>query len=371
VEIPKPDGGRRGFGIPTVLDRFIQQLLLQAMTPIFEPSFSEHSYGFRPGRSAHQAVKAAQRYAQEGLDWVVDIDISKFFDHVNHDLLMKRIAQAIRDKRVLHLIGKYLRSGVMVEGLVIATKEGTPQGGPLSPLLANIYLDALDKELEQRGHKFCRYADDCNVYVGSEAAAQRTLKSIEQWVERHLRLKFNASKSGIGRVWERKFLGFRLDRKMLIEVAAESLRRFRDQVRKRWRGQQSLSSEQLRDSWRRYVVGWWEYFQLAERRQTVFRLEQWIRRHIRKCFWLRWHNRQGREHVLRRLGVKGRGLSVAASSKGAWPLAASGGVQSALSNLVLRKYGFSMPSDLAGSLTPAESNRWMRKTARPVVWEGG
>jgi len=174
VEIPKPEGGSRMLGIPTVVDRFIQQLLLQAMTPIFEPGFSAHSYGFRPGRNAHQAVKAAQCYAQEGLSWVVDVDISKFFDHVNHDILMKRIAKLIRDKRVLHLIGKYLRSAVMEEGLVMARDEGTPQGGPLSPLLANIYLDALDKELEQRGHKFCRYADDCNIYVGSEAAARRS-----------------------------------------------------------------------------------------------------------------------------------------------------------------------------------------------------
>jgi len=348
VEIPKPEGGSRMLGIPTVVDRFIQQLLLQAMTPIFEPGFSAHSYGFRPGRNAHQAVKAAQCYAQEGLSWVVDVDISKFFDHVNHDILMKRIAKLIRDKRVLHLIGKYLRSAVMEEGLVMARDEGTPQGGPLSPLLANIYLDALDKELEQRGHKFCRYADDCNIYVGSEAAARRTLKSLEQWVEQHLRLKFNADKSGIGRVWERKFLGFRLNRKLLIEVASESLARFKNRVRELWGGRQSKSSEELRDAWRQYLVGWWEYFKLAQP-QPVFRLEPWIRRHIRKCFWLRWHGRQGRERALRRLGVKGRGLSVAASSRGAWRLATNGSLQAALSNSRLRRYGFYMPSDLAAT----------------------
>jgi len=347
VAIPKPDGGTRRLGIPTVLDRFIQQLLLQAMTPIFEPRFSEHSYGFRPGRSAHQAVSAAQRYAQQGNDWVVDIDISQFFDQVNHDLLMARVAQAIRDKRVLHLIGKYLRSGAMVEGVVMASPEGTPQGGPLSPLLANIYLDALDRELEQRGHKFCRYADDCNIYVGSEAAAQRTLESIERWVAQHLRLKFNPSKSGIGRVWERKFLGFRLNRRLLIEAATASLARFKRRVRQMWRGQQSRTSEQLRDSWRQYVEGWWEYFRLAEYRQPIFRLEPWARRHIRKCFWLRWHNRSGREHALRRLGVTGRGLKVAASSKGAWRVAANASLHTALPNQALRKYGFYLPSDLA------------------------
>ena len=185
-------------GIPTVQDRFLQQLLMQALTPIWEPKFSEHSYGFRPGRSAQDAVRAAQQYAQEGKDWVVDIDIAKFFDHVNHDILVGRIAEVIRDKRVLGLIGKYLRRGAMVEGLVEASVEGTPQGGPLSPLLANIYLDAFDKELERRGHAYCRYADDCNIYVGSQAAAERTLKSVQGWIEKQLRLKVKPQRAGRG-----------------------------------------------------------------------------------------------------------------------------------------------------------------------------
>jgi RNA-directed DNA polymerase len=183
VEIPKPGGGKRMLGIPTVMDRAIQQMLLQVLTPIFDPMFSEHSYGFRPGRSAQDAVRAAQQYAQGGKNWVVDLDITKFFDHVNHDILMGRVAQVIRDKRVLSLIGKYLRRGAMVDGVMRASEEGTPQGGPLSPLLANIYLDALDQELERRRHCFCRYADDCNIYVSSEAAAQRTLISIQSWIE--------------------------------------------------------------------------------------------------------------------------------------------------------------------------------------------
>jgi RNA-directed DNA polymerase len=212
VEIPKPSGGTRMLGIPTVQDRFIQQMLLQVLTPIFDPTFSEHSYGFRPGRSAQDAVRAAQKYAQEGKDWVVDIDITKFFDHVNHDILMGRIGKVIRDKRVLGLIGKYLRRGAMVDGLVEASEEGTPQGGPLSPLLANIYLDALDKELDRAGAFVLPLCRRLQYLRSSQAAAERTLASIQDWIEKHLRLKVNAAKSGTGRVWERKFLGFRLNR---------------------------------------------------------------------------------------------------------------------------------------------------------------
>jgi RNA-directed DNA polymerase len=264
VEIPKPSGGTRMLGIPTVQDRFIQQLLLQVLTPIFDPRFSEHSYGFRPGRSAQDAVRAAQQYAQGGKDWVVDIDIAKFFDHVNHDILMGKIGAVIRDKRVLKLIGKYLRRGAMVDGIVEASQEGTPQGGPLSPLLANIYLDGLDKELERRQHNYCRYADDCNIYVGSQAAAERTLQSLQDWIEKNLRLKVNTAKSGTGRVWERKFLGFRLDRKKRIGIAPESLQRFKAKVREMWDARRSGSSTQLRDEWNRYVRGWWGYFRLTE-----------------------------------------------------------------------------------------------------------
>jgi group II intron reverse transcriptase/maturase len=351
VDIPKPDGGSRSLGIPTVLDRFIQQLLLQVLTPLFEARFSEHSYGFRPGRSAHDAVKAARRHAQAGRDWVVDIDISKFFDAVNHDILMNRVGQVVRDKRVLHLIGRYLRSGVMVDGVVVASGAGTPQGGPLSPLLANIYLDALDHELERRGHQFCRYADDCNIYVSSAAAAQRTMASLQEWIERHLRLRLNLSKSGIGRVWERKFLGFRLNHILHIEAAAQSVKRFRARVRQLWSPQQSLSSVQLRNQWRQYVRGWWAYFALAEERTLIWRSESWVRRHIRKCFWLRWHQPRGRERALRTLGMTGRALKVAHSSQGAWRLAASPTLQWALSNQKLRAYGFCLPSDLAARFT--------------------
>jgi group II intron reverse transcriptase/maturase len=323
-------------------------MMLQAMTPIWEPRFSEHSYGFRPGRKAADAVRAAQGYAASGKDWVVDLDITKFFDHVNWDILMGKIAEVIRDKRVLKLIGKYLRAGAMADGVVVKSVEGTPQGGPLSPLLANIYLDALDRELERRGHPFSRYADDCNIYVGSQAAAERVMESVQGWIEKHLRLQVNATKSGVGRTWERKFLGFRLNRERQIEAAPESMERFKAKVREKWRSCQSLTSNQLRDTWRQYVRGWWGYYQLAENRRSIFRLEGWIRRHIRQCFWLRWHKPEGRERRLRSLGIRGRMLKVAQSSRGAWHLAGTGSLQAALSNATLRRYGFLMPSDLAG-----------------------
>jgi group II intron reverse transcriptase/maturase len=321
-------------------------MLLQALTPIFDPMFSEHSYGFRPGRSAQDAMRAAQQYAQGGKDWVVDLDITKFFDHVNHDILMGRIAQEIRDKRVLHLIGRYLRRGAMVDGVVTASVEGTPQGGPLSPLLANIYLDALDRELDRRGHSYCRYADDCNIYVGSQAAAERTLASVQDWIEKHLRLKVNAAKSGTGRVWERKFLGFRLDREGRIGIAPESIERFKAKVRDLWQGHQSRTSNQLRDAWCRYVQGWWGYFRLAEVRRPVFRLEGWIRRHIRKCFWIRWHSAIGRENALRRLGVHPSLLKTVHTGRGAWFMAAAS-MNAGLKVATLRRHGFLMPSDLA------------------------
>jgi len=349
VEIPKPNGGKRRLGIPTVRDRFIQQMLLQAMTPIGEPRFSEHSYGFRPGRSAADAVRAAQEYARAGKDWVVDLDITKFFDHVQWDILLGKIAQVIRDKRVLKRIGKYLRAGAMLKGVVVKSVEGTPQGGPLSPLLANIYLDALDRELERRGHAFSRYADDCNIYVGTQTAAERVMESVQGWIEKHLRLQGNAAQSGVGRSWERKFLGFRVNRERQIEAAPESLERFKTKVREKWRSGQSRTSNQLREAWRQLVRGWWGYYPLAENRQPIFRREGWIRRHIRKCFWLRWHEPAGRKRKLRSLGLGGRMLQVAESARGAWHVAGTGSLQTALSNERLRRHGFLMPSDLARS----------------------
>ena len=347
VEIPKPDGGVRKLGVPCVVDRLIQQALLQVLQERWDPTFSEHSYGFRPGRSAHQAVVQAQRYIAEGYSIVVDLDLEKFFDRVNHDGLMARVAARVSDKRVLRLIRAFLEAGVMEDGLVSPVDEGTPQGGPLSPLLSNLVLDDLDKELTRRGHRFCRYADDCNIYVGSQRAAERVLESISQWVTKHLRLQVNATKSGTGRPWERKFLGFRINPQGQIEAAPQSVERLKDKVRELWRSCQSRTSEQLRDTWRAYIRGWWSYYQLAEERRSIYGLEGWIRRHIRKCFWLRWHSRKGRLRALRRLGLGGRLLKVAYSSRGAWPLAANPSLHTALSNTRLRQHGFLMPSDLA------------------------
>lgn len=369
-EIPKPHGGTRPLSIPNVQDRFVAQLLLGVLQPRFEPSFSAHSYGFRPGRSAQQAVEAARAYVKEGYTWVVDMDITQFFDHVNHDLLMSRLGKTVKDKRVMKLIGAFLRAGViMPDGLHVRSEEGTPQGGPLSPLLANIYLDALDQELEKRGLRYVRYADDCNIYVRSEAAAQRVLAGLTQWIARHLRLEVSPTKSGTGRPWERKFLGFVILMTLLIGIAPKSLARFEDRTRELWGVRQSLTSTELRDQWRDYLRGWWAYYRLAEDRRALFDQEPWIRRHIRKCFWMRWHNAAGRYAALQRLGVPAyRARQAAYTTGGAWPLAKHPAMHEALSNARLRRHQLLMPSDLA-RLDEQVSNRRMRKTARPVVWE--
>lgn len=346
-DIPKPGGGTRPLSIPNVQDRFIQQLLLGVLQYEFEARFSESSYGFRPGRGAHDAVKAAQAFAKEGYTHVVDMDITKFFDKVNHDILMSRMGSVIGDKMVLRLIGRLLRAGVvMPDGVHVRSEEGTPQGGPLSPLLANIYLDALDKELEKRGLRFARYADDCNIYTKSAKAAQRVLKSLTGWIARHLRLEVSEKKSGTGRPWERKFLGFVITTALLISIAPDSLTRYENKVRELWDSKQSLSSEQLRDQWQQYARGWWGYYRLCEDRRAIFRKEGWIRRHIRKCFWQRWHGSTGREAALKRLGVPAQRAKVGRCSRGAWRMARHAVLQEALSNKTLRKYGFKMPSDL-------------------------
>lgn len=346
-EIPKPNGGTRPLSIPNVLDRFVQQMLLQVMAPLFEPIFSESSHGFRPGRSAHGAIEAAQEHAREGRDWVVDMDITKFFDRVNHDILMTQVACVVRDKRVLQLIGRFLRAGVILpEGCCVRSEEGTPQGGPLSPLLANIYLDKLDRELERRGYKHVRYADDCNIYVSSQQAAERALENISQWISKHLRLQVNAEKSGVGRVWERKFLGFILTMTLLIGISSQAIARFKDQVRSKWDARQSLSSVELRDQWNQYLRGWWGYYGRAEDRRSITDKSGWIRRHIRKCFWQRWHGASGRKAALARLGVSPKLQKLAHSSRGAWHMAANPAMHKALSTRVLKQYGFITPSDL-------------------------
>lgn len=305
VGIPKADGGRRKLGIPTVLDRLIQQAILQVLTPEWEETFSTHSYGFRPGRSAHQAVSAAQAYIAEGRTWVVDLDLEKFFDRVNHDRLMARLATRVRDKRLLRLIRAYLNAGVMENGLVSPTTEGTPQGGPLSPLLSNIVLDELDWELERRGHAFVRYADDCNIYVRSEKAGQRVMKSVSDFITRRLKLKVNASKSAVDRPSHRKFLGFTIveGANPQRRIADKSLHRFRARVRELTRRRRGVNAKRMVMDLTRYLRGWIGYFGFCETPWALRDLDGWIRRRLRAVAWRHWKRGPTRYRRLRRLGV--------------------------------------------------------------------
>lgn len=350
VEIPKANGGRRQLGIPTAMDRMIQQALNQALRPTFEEGFSESSYGFRPGRSAHEAVRKGQGYVAAGKSWVVDIDLKNFFDQVNHDRLMTRVGRQVRDKRVLRLIGDYLRAPRQrADGSREPRKAGTPQGGPLSPLLANLYLDPLDQELERRGVAFVRYADDIAIFAGSERAARRIWESVMRWLEKELGLEVNREKSGAGPSGESSLLGFRLYEDGRIGVCPKAIRRLKERVRECWEARQSKTSEQLREPWRRYIQGWWNYFELADSRREVENLSGWIRRHMRKCFWLRWHHPRGRLKALKRLGIRGRALGMAWCGRGAWAIARHVVLQQALGNRRLHRHGFIIPWDFAGT----------------------
>jgi len=322
VEIAKPGGkGVRKLGIPTVVDRLIQQALLQKLDPIFDPGFSESSYGFRPGRSAHQAVLKARQYVAEGKRWVVDLDIEKFFDRVNHDVLMARVARKIKDKRVLRLIRGYLQAGIMDGGLVEPSREGTPQGGPLSPLLSNILLDELDKELERRGHAFCRYADDSNIYVASQRAGERVMESVRQFLEKRLRLKLNADKSAVDRPWKRKFLGYSMtaDRTPRLKVAPESEKRLRGNLRVIFKRGRGRSVRQMIEDMKRLLVGWSNYFKLAEVRNIFERLDEWIRRRMRCILWRQWKRTYTRMKNLRKRGVpEANAWESATNGRGPW-----------------------------------------------------
>jgi len=323
VEIPKPGGGVRLLGIPTVMDRFLQQALLQVMNPIFDATFSWYSYGFRPGKRAHDAVIQAQRFIQSGLRWVVDMDLEKFFDRVNHDILMARVARKVTDKRVLKLIRAHLNAGVMASGVCQKTEEGTPQGGPLSPLLANILLDDLDKELTKRGLKFVRYADDCNIFVASKRAGERVMESVIRFVEGKLKLKVNRDKSAVDRPWKRKFLGFSFlsNKEATIRLAPKTISRFKEKIRELTNRTWSISMEGRITRLNRYLLGWLGYFRLASAKTHCERFDQWIRRRLRMCLWKQWKRVRTRIRELRALGVPEWACFVMANSRrGAWEM---------------------------------------------------
>lgn len=321
VEIAKPSGGTRLLGIPTVVDRLIQQALLQVLQPIFEPHFSESSYGFRPGRSAHQAVQAARAFIVEGKRWVVDIDLEKFFDRVNHDILMARAARRITDERALKLIRRYLEAGLMREGLSEVRTQGTPQGGPLSPLLSNLVLDDLDRELERRGHSFCRYADDCNVYVASRTAAKRAMSAITRFLEEELKLRVNRDKSAWARPWERKFLGysFTRHRQTRLRIAAGSLQRLQAKVRECLRAGRGRSLQATINELTPMLRGWMSYFRLTQAPGVLEELDGWVRRKLRSLLWRQWKRTFTRVKALQRRGISEVTAWISATNgRGAW-----------------------------------------------------
>jgi len=323
VEIPKPSGGgMRQLGIPTVVDRLIQQALHQVLVPRFDPYFSESSYGFRAGRSAHDAVQQARAYVAQGKRWVVDIDLEKFFDRVNHDILMSRIARRVKDKRVLRLIRRYLQAGMMSDGVVSPRSEGTPQGGPLSPLLSNILLDELDQELERRGHVFCRYADDCNIYVQSQAAGERVMQSITAFLTRRLRLRVNASKSAVARPWTRKFLGYSMTfhRQPRLKVAEASVERLKEKLREKFREGRGRNLKQfITEELNALLRGWSSYFRLAEVKGLFEELDGWLRRKLRCLLWRQWKRVYARAKALMKRGFdEARAWKSATNGRGPW-----------------------------------------------------
>lgn len=341
VEIPKPGGGTRQLGIPSVVDRLVQQAILQVLEPIVDPTFSPSSFGFRPKRSAHQALKQASAYVAAGYGFVVDIDLAKFFDNVNHDILMARIARRIEDKRLLKIIREFLKSGMMKDGVCIKKGKGTPQGGPLSPFLSNIMLDDLDKELEKRGHRFCRYADDCNIYVRSLEAGKRVMESITQFLAKKLKLQVNKEKSAVGETSERKFLGYRIGEGGQLKVAPSSIEKMKDRVREvtgRTRGRDlALIIRELNA----FLMGWFNYFRYATAMKRYYaNLDSWIRRKIR-CYRLKQRKRSlPTARLLIELGVPAQyAWRIAGSSKGCWPLSGTRAVHAALNNEWFRKQG--------------------------------
>jgi RNA-directed DNA polymerase len=342
VDIPKPGGGTRMLGIPTVLDRLIQQAIHQVLSPMWETGFSPHSYGFRPGRSAAQAVKAAQGHIQSGKRWVVDVDVEKFFDRVNDDVLMARVARQVKDRRMLKLIRRYLESGIMQQGLMEPRSEGTPQGGPLSPLLSNILLDDLDKELEKRGHRFCRYADDCNLYVGSRRGGERVMESLTRFLREQLRLTVNPKKSAVDRPWKRKFLGFSMTvhRECRVRVAPQAVERFKEAMREKFREGRGRNLRAFLESLKPKLRGWASYFSVAETRKVFEDLDQWLRRKLRCMEWRKWKKPRTRLGKLIALGLdRGRARESAFNGRGPWWNASASHMTAALPTSYFRKMG--------------------------------
>src|SRR6202166_4459949 len=334
VEIPKPEGsGMRKLGIPCVLDRFVQQAVLQVLQKRWDPTFSEHSHGFRPGRSARQAVHEAQQYIAEGHRWVVDLDLEKFFDRVNHDRLLAAVAERVADKRMLKLIRAFLKAGVMEDGLVSPVEEGTPQGGPLSPLLSNLVLDELDRELERRQHRFVRYADDCNIYVGSERAGKRVMQSVTGFIQRQLKLKVNEAKSAVARPQDGKFLGFSYTggKEPKRRIAPKALLRYKRKVRELTRRTRGISLEQMTKQLATYLRGWKSYFGFSQTPSVLRRLEEWMRRRLRSVIWKQWKRSKVRFVKLRQRNIRpALAAQTAGSPHGPWRLANSPALQSAL-----------------------------------------
>ncbi|NOY45126.1 MAG: group II intron reverse transcriptase/maturase [Deltaproteobacteria bacterium] len=375
VEIPKPGGkGVRVLGIPTVLDRLIQQAVLQVLGPIFDPTFSDESYGFRPGRSAHQAVKRAQEHVRSGHRWVVDMDLEKFFDRVNHDVLMARVARRVKDKRVLVLIRRYLQAGMMEGGVVSARREGTPQGGPLSPLLSNILLDELDKELERRGHRFVRYADDCNVYVKSRAAGERVLESLERFLAKRLRLRVNREKSAVGRPWERKFLGYSLTvhKEPKRKVSGESVKRLKARLRGILRAGRGRRLGRVITELNRVLLGWVSYYRLAEVQGVFEELDGWIRRKLRCILWRQWKRPPTRLKKLLAFGLdEARASRSAYNGRGPWWNAGASHMNQAVTVRWLRKQGLVSLAQEHRRLASIFVNRRIRNRMYGGVGAGG
>jgi RNA-directed DNA polymerase len=351
VEIPKPDGsGVRKLGIPCVLDRFVQQAVLQVLQKRWDPTFSEHSHGFRPGRSAKSAVREAQQYIAEGHSWVVDLDLEKFFDRVNHDRLLAAVAERVADKRMLKLIRAFLEAGVMEDGLVSPVDEGTPQGGPLSPLLSNLVLDELDRELERRGHHFVRYADDSNIYVDSERAGQRVMESVTHFIRHRLKLKVNQAKSAVARPWQRKFLGFSFtnEREPRRRIAPKAIARFKERIREQTRRTRGVSLTQMVKEITTYLRGWLGYFGDCQTPSVLHSLESWLRRRLRSVVWKQWKRGRARFRELRKRGVsKNLAAKTAGSPHGPWRLANSPALSVALPNAYFAQLG--LPPMTVGS----------------------